>query len=246
VVLLSNPATPRNTTGKAFRITAEAPMTGGHDPAGLVQRKLGKGHIRNMLELASSPVSEPRSAGAATGFEPDELLRRVAESGDRAAFERLFAYFAPRVKAFLMKGGAARDVAEDLAQEAMVKVWRKAKLFDPAKASASTWIYAIARNLRIDALRRNAKPALDPDEPSLAAEEAPTADEEYYRKDRDARIRKIFAALPPNQREVVSLHFFDDASHSAIAERLNIPLGTVKSRLRLAFARIRREVEDLR
>lgn len=176
--------------------------------------------------------------------EVDLLLARVGARGDRAAFERLFAHFAPRLKAFLMKVGAAADQAEDLAQEAMVKVWRKAALYDPAKASAATWIYTIARNVRIDALRRQAKPDLDPNEPAMIPDAEPQADVTVERRERDAAIVRVFEKLPPNQREVVALHFYEDEPHSAIAERLNIPLGTVKSRLRLAFARIRREMEE--
>jgi RNA polymerase sigma-70 factor (ECF subfamily) len=144
-----------------------------------------------------------------------------------------------------MRVGSAPDQAEDLAQEAMVRVWRKAALYDPSKASAATWIYAIARNLRIDALRRQARPELDPNEPMILPEAEPMADDAVERRDRDKRISEVFASLPPNQQEVVALHFYEDEPHSAIARRLNLPLGTVKSRLRLAFARIRRELEGL-
>ncbi len=192
---------------------------------------------------ASSKANGPtRTAPSA---DMSELLLRVAASGDRDAFASLFAYFAPRVKGYLMRNGAAADLADDLAQETMLKVWRKAKLFDPAKAAAATWIFTIARNARIDAARRAAKPALDPDDPTLAPPEEPRADDVMERSARDERIRAAFAALPPNQHQVVELHFLEDAAHSEIAERLGLPLGTVKSRLRLAFEKIRKDLGDL-
>ncbi len=172
------------------------------------------------------------------------LLLRVAADADRDAFNALFLFFAPRIKSYLMKIGAAADLADDLAQEAMLRVWRKAKLFDPAKASASTWIYTIARNVRIDVARRASKPDLDPDEPALLPAAEPQPDLVIDRAARDEKIKTAFAALPPSQYDVVKLHFIDDLAHSEIAERLNLPLGTVKSRLRLAFEKIRMDLGD--
>jgi RNA polymerase sigma-70 factor (ECF subfamily) len=186
-----------------------------------------------------------RTAGIAeAAFDADSLLTEVGERGDREAFARLYEYFAPRIKAYLLKVGAAADHAEDLAQETMVKVWRKAALYQSDKASAATWMFTIARNVRIDAHRRASRPDLDPNEPGIAPEPEPQADETVARNERDAAILRIFGRLPENQREVVALHFYEDEPHTSIAERLNIPLGTVKSRLRLAFARIRRELEE--
>ncbi|MEM6413072.1 MAG: sigma-70 family RNA polymerase sigma factor [Pseudomonadota bacterium] len=181
------------------------------------------------------------SSGAAMS----ELLVRVAVAEDRNAFAELYSFFAPRVKGYLIRGGASPDLADDLAQETLLKVWRKAKLFDPAKAAAATWIFTIARNLRIDAARRASKPALDGEDPALAPEPEPQADDVIERNDRDARIRATFKLLPDNQHEVVKLHFLEDAPHSEIAEKLGLPLGTVKSRLRLAFGKIRKELGEL-
>ncbi|SNT74248.1 RNA polymerase sigma-70 factor, ECF subfamily [Amphiplicatus metriothermophilus] len=190
----------------------------------------------------SAPGGAERPAAAS---EMNDLLARVAASGDREAFSRLFAFFAPRVKGYLMRIGLSPDQAEDLAQDALLKVWRKARLFDPSKASAATWIYTIARNLRIDAARRLNRPLPDHEDPALLPEEEPRADVELERAQRDRRIHAAFDALPPNQRAVVMLHFYEDEPHAAIAERLDLPLGTVKSRLRLAFGRIRKELGDL-
>ena len=176
----------------------------------------------------------------------EEYLEQIAESGDRRAFSAIFTHFAPRVKGFLMKGGASAEEAEDLAQEVMVKVLKKAKLFDSSKASAATWIFAIARNARIDAIRRANKPDLNADEPLLVPEESPRADYMCELKERDARIAKAVSDLPAEQQAVMAMHFYEDESHSAIAERLDVPLGTVKSRLRLAFEKVRKELEDLK
>lgn len=200
-----------------------------------------------MFGALARRVSARRPSALPAPAEPDrlnELLLRVAATGDRDAFNALFAFFAPRIKGYLMRIGTAADLAEDLAQEALLKVWRKARLFDPSKASAATWIFTIARNLRIDAARRASKPALDAEDPAFAQEEEPRADVLLERAHRDEKIREAFQSLPPAQYEVVRLHFVEDAPHSEIAERLNLPLGTVKSRLRLAFGKIRKELGD--
>jgi RNA polymerase sigma-70 factor (ECF subfamily) len=164
-------------------------------------------------------------------------IEAVARSQDRAAFADLFAHFAPRVKGYLMRLGANAQLAEDLAQEAMLTLWRKAALFDPGKASASTWVFTIARNLRIDAIRRERRPEIDPAE--LAPEAERAADDGLVRDEDDARVREAITTLPKEQAQVIELSFFADKPHSAIAKELGLPLGTVKSRLRLAMARIR-------
>ena len=193
-------------------------------------------------------ITRPKNNQAAAQSLLEEmniLLGHVAETSDRAAFERLFEFFAPRVKGYLIKIGTSGELAEDLAQETLLKVWRKAKLFDSSKASASTWIFTIARNLRIDAARRASRPTIDPDDASMAPEEEPLADEIIERGERDKKIHASFSSLPANQLEVVKMHFIEDATHSEISERLNVPLGTVKSRLRLAFQKIRKDIGDL-
>ena len=165
------------------------------------------------------------------------MLQAVACAQDRAAFADLFAHFGPRVKGYLMRLGASAAVAEDLAQEAMLTLWRKAALFDASKASVSTWVFTIARNLRIDAIRRERHPEIDPAE--LAPDEERPADDGMVRDQDDARVRVAMAGLPKEQRQVIELSFFADKPHSQIAKELGLPLGTVKSRLRLAMARIR-------
>jgi RNA polymerase sigma-70 factor (ECF subfamily) len=169
-------------------------------------------------------------------------IEAVARSQDRAAFADLFAHFAPRVKGYLMRLGANAQLAEDLAQEAMLTLWRKAALFDAQKASASTWVFTIARNLRIDAIRRERHPEIDPSE--LAPEPERAADAGMVRDQDDARVREALTTLPKEQAVVIELSFFADKPHSIIAKELGLPLGTVKSRLRLAMARIRVSLGD--
>jgi len=170
---------------------------------------------------------------------PEDWLRAIAEREDRAAFASLFRAFAPRIKGYMMRLGCSAAQAEDLVQETFVGVWRKARLYDPAKAAAATWIFTVARNLRIDLLRRERRPEIDPDDPALVGDAAPLPDAELSGKQQAARVRAALATLPAEQVSVVELSFFAGKAHGAIAEELDIPLGTVKSRLRLAFRRIR-------
>jgi RNA polymerase sigma factor (sigma-70 family) len=166
-------------------------------------------------------------------------LLAVAQDRDRTAFQALFGHFAPRVKAYLMRLGAPAPQAEDLAQEAMLSLWRKSHLFDPAKASVGTWVFTIARNLRIDAIRRERRPELDPADPMLSPEGERGADESLAAAEDEDRLRLALKSLPPDQVRVIELSFFADKPHSQIAAELEIPLGTVKSRLRLAMLRLR-------
>lgn len=172
-------------------------------------------------------------------------IMAIAEHGDRAAFGALFGHFAPRVKAYLMRLGAPAAVAEELSQEAMLLVWRKAAYYDPRKSQVSTWIFTIARNLRIDAVRREARPELHPDEPTLRPPQPPGAEETISANQHEQRLREALKALPRDQAEVVALSFFADKPHGDICRDLGIPLGTVKSRLRLAMKRLRAALGDV-
>ena len=174
------------------------------------------------------------------------LIAAVAARQDRAAFHALFEFFAPRVKAFMHRQGTDRDMVDEIVQETMVNVWRKAQQFDPAKASVSTWIFTIARNQRIDLLRKAYRPAPDMNDPALVPDPDPRPYEGIAREQEAGRLKMALANLPPEQQEVLQLAFFEEKAHPKVAEELGIPLGTVKSRIRLAMQRIRAELGDSR
>ena len=173
-----------------------------------------------------------------------ELVERIAASADKAAFTRLFAYYAPRVKGYLLRLGMGQAEAEEVCQEVMVAVWRKAATFDRRQASVATWIFRIARNRRIDAFRRDQRAVLDVSDPIFHPEPAAGADQIAEASEREAELRTAVAELPPEQRDLVRVAFYEDLSHSQVAERTGLPLGTVKSRLRLAFAKLKLRLAD--
>jgi RNA polymerase sigma-70 factor (ECF subfamily) len=172
-----------------------------------------------------------------------DLLRRVAERADPAAFRELYETFGPRVKAYMMRKGADAGTAEDLAQETLLTVWRKAALYADDKGSMTTWVFAIARNLRIDRLRREV-PWQELPETRLAEASADASpDEALAEKERQARVRAALAGLPDDQRQVVALAYLEGLTQSEIAVHLGLPLGTVKSRMRIAYQKVRAALE---
>jgi RNA polymerase sigma-70 factor (ECF subfamily) len=173
-----------------------------------------------------------------------DLMAAVADRQDRTAYSELFAYYAPRVKSYLMRLGADAALAEEIAQDVMVTVWRKAALFDRVQASVSTWIFRIARNRRIDVFRRAKRPDLDPEETMIlpAGVEAPDARIEAM--ETETRVRAAMQDLPEEQVNLLKLAFYEGLSHSEIAGKLDLPLGTVKSRIRLAFGKMKAKLDD--
>jgi RNA polymerase sigma-70 factor (ECF subfamily) len=143
-----------------------------------------------------------------------------------------------------MRLGSDAAAAEDLMQDVMLTVWRRAESYDAAQAGVGTWIFTIARNRRIDALRRERRPQLDAADPALQPEPPAAADQVTAAQEWEERLAAALRDLPPEQGEMVRLAYYEDRSHSDIAQRLNIPLGTVKSRLRLAVARLRSRFDD--
>ena len=172
------------------------------------------------------------------------LLVSVAKDRDKGAFVKLFEYFAPRVKSYLMSNGCTPEVADDLAQETMLAVWDKAPSYDPKKAAVSTWIFTIARNKRIDVLRKENRPAPHPDDPFFV--EDVLRPDEYYDVEAEQRVvAEALKTLPEEQADLVRMNFFEDKSHADIAKETKLPLGTIKSRIRLAVGKLRKSVEDM-
>ena len=175
--------------------------------------------------------------GGAPQGEWVEQMLRLAKDGDEAAFAELFDHFAPRVKAFLIKSGATASLAEECAQDVMATVWNKAGLFDPTRASVATWIFTIARNRRIDALRKARRP--EPEDLPWGPEPEPDQVDAMVLQQETERLGEALALLPDNQRELIEKAYFGDLSHGEIAKLTGLPLGTIKSRIRLALEKLR-------
>lgn len=221
------------------------------------------GYLRNdgmMFDAATNPESGGRGdaaryvAGKATysgqdrrlaakGTETDwaAFMLRVRDHADRAAFAALFNHFAPRIKGFLMKSGTPEALAEDCAQDVMATVWQKAHLFDPAKAGVATWVFTIARNRRIDALRKSRRP--EPEDLDWGpGEEAPDQAEVYAAEEEARELGRALQALPAAQKALIERAYWGDRTHGELAAETGLPLGTIKSRIRLALERLRREM----
>ena len=184
-----------------------------------------------------------RPARSIPPAELSALVEAVAARGDREAFAQLFGYFAPRLNAYLLRTGCDAGTAEEIAQDTMVTLWRKAHLFDPEKSSLVTWLYRVARNRWIDSRRRERPNLLDSNAPDLDLCDGTDLFSEVAIQQRHNAMRAALEGLPNEQFMIVHLAFFDGLSHSQISERIDLPLGTVKSRIRLGFARLRRSLE---
>jgi RNA polymerase sigma factor (sigma-70 family) len=166
----------------------------------------------------------------------DQMLR-VRDSRDKEAFSELFSHFAPRIKGYLMKSGASATVAEECAQDVMTTLWRKSDQFDPTRASVATWIFTIARNRRIDILRRDRRP--EPEDLPWGPEPEPEQSRVLEIQQESARLVLAIAALPPNQRSLIEQAYFGEMTQAEISQITGLPLGTIKSRIRLALDRLR-------
>ncbi|MBP2147881.1 sigma-70 family RNA polymerase sigma factor [Xanthobacter autotrophicus DSM 597] len=188
--------------------------------------------------------AEPRVASS--GAELSAMIVAIASRADREAFARLFRHFAPRVKSYLVRSGLSANAAEELAQETLLTVWRKATYFDPTRAAASTWIFTIARNLSIDLKRRERYGDTYHAETHEDEVDETSGETILMTAEREARVRAALAKLSEEQATIVRLSFFQEKPHSQIAQELGIPLGTAKSRVRLALNRLRALLEDLK
>ena len=175
-----------------------------------------------------------------------DLLCKVADERDQRAFQELFDAFSGRIKSYMVRHGAEAATADDIVQEAFTTVWRKAHLFDRRKGTAPSWIFRVARNLRIDRVRKERvwQPLPD-DHLEQVSEDAPP-DEAVSQNERQEAVREALGLLPPEQLEVIELCYMDGLSQSEAAERLELPIGTVKSRMRLAYSKLQPILTDVR
>jgi RNA polymerase sigma-70 factor (ECF subfamily) len=164
-------------------------------------------------------------------------MASIAQHQDQKAFAEVFRHFAPRVKAFLIKSGADYALAEECMQDVMATLWHKAHLYDPSRASVATWIFTIARNRKIDLLRRYARP--EPEDLPWGPEDSPDQADVIALQQESTKLVEAIRKLPKKQRDLIERAYFGDLTHSEIASETGLPLGTIKSRIRLALERLR-------
>jgi RNA polymerase sigma-70 factor (ECF subfamily) len=215
----------------------------------LIRGAVPPGHLAKAGPLHDRPKHDGGKSAAfyaaRTPAHLASLIEAIAADQDREAFAALFDYFAPRIKGFLIRSNTPPAAAEELAQEALLMVWRKAGQYDRTKAGASAWIFTIARNLRIDVARREQRGRLLDLEATDEAEPPTPPDAMLLTGEREQRVHAALAHLSDDQLRVVRLSFFEGKAHADIASELELPLGTVKSRIRLAMSRLRELLGDL-
>jgi RNA polymerase sigma-70 factor (ECF subfamily) len=203
-------------------------------------------HGRQVLRpyVARSIAAKKGTQGVSLGQETDwtALMLAVRDRGDREAFAALFRHFAPRVKAYLMKSGAAAAQAEECAQDVMTTLWQKAAQFDAERASVATWVFTIARNRMIDMIRRDRRP--EPEPAPWDRSEEPDQAEIYAATEESRLLTAALAELPEKQRSLIQRAYYGELSHSEIASETGLPLGTIKSRIRLALDRLRLRMSE--
>lgn len=199
-----------------------------------------------MVYPSISAAPERRRRAVTSRGTMSDLLLRIARDRDGAAFRQLFDAYGRRVQSYMMRQGADPATAEELAQETLLTVWRKAEHYKAEKGGALTWIFTIARNLRIDRLRKEfGWQELTNELADTLPSDETAPDDEASNRQREKRVQAVLKELSPEQREVITLAYVEGLSHSEIAEQLSLPLGTVKSRMRLAYQKVRTSLEDL-
>lgn len=188
--------------------------------------------------IGKTPVTVDKDEVAAGWI---DCMIRIRDHKDEQAFVQVFRHFAPRVKAFLMRSGADATLAEECVQEVMATVWRKSHLFDPTRASAATWIFTIARNKKIDAFRKQRRP--EPEDLTWGPEAEPDQTDVLGLQQESEQLGRAIAALPEKQRTLIEKAYYGDLTHSEIADQTGLPLGTIKSRIRLALEKLRHDMK---
>ena len=188
---------------------------------------------------------EPETAPKAELSAPTQWLIAVRDRRDRVAFANLFDYFAPRLRTMMLRSGMGRAVADDMVQEVLLTAWQKAAQFDPARAQAAAWIYRIARNRQIDHIRRERRPM--PDAVAMGVEDVTSDAQNALALDQESiQLRDALEKLSDEQRVVIEQSFLGDLTHAEIRQRTGLPMGTIKSRIRLGLERLRHELKELR
>jgi len=214
------------------------------------------GQTSNIVPLNTARQEKARRvmAARAINMTPEErgpeywagLVVDIAERQDRDAFQALYDFYAPRVKSFTMRSGLNEHMAEEIAQEALLTVWRKAEKYNPTIASVSTWIFTIARNKKIDRLRKDSRPLPDANDPTFLGEGEASPETTAWHSINAQKVHAALRELPDEQAQVLTLAFIEENPHGAISETLGIPLGTVKSRIRLGLEKLKTHLADQR
>lgn len=191
------------------------------------------GSRKDKPEVSPPPISPQTTA-----------MLAVRDQRDKAAFAALFDHFAPRLKGFVMRSGMPAGRAEEIVQEVMLTVWRKAALFDPQRAQVSAWVYQIARNRLIDVIRKERRPM--PEEWQIEPDPEPDPRDILELEQEVGRMKTAMALLSPDQRDMIERAYLGELSHQQISLQTGLPLGTIKSRIRLGLDRLRRELKDIR
>ena len=166
-----------------------------------------------------------------------DLVKRIAKDRDEAAFSEIFDYIAPKINAYYINHNLSSELAEELTQEVLSTIWIKAELFNSEKSKFITWSFTIARNKKIDLYRKNQKKVSNEDVRDFLYENDKSNDYEI-----ESTINKITEELDQNQKKLIKMSFFEQKSHKIIAAELEIPLGTVKSRIRATLSKMQKHI----
>ena len=193
----------------------------------------------------AAPASEETHGAGVGTFSPEtRWMLAVRDTRDRTAFSALFDHFAPRLKGFVIRSGTSPAKAEEVVQDVMLTVWHKAAQFDPHRAQVSAWIYQIARNRQIDVMRRDNRPMPEELKEDPGAE--PDASQIIAIEQEARKLKSALLRLKDEQRDVIEKAYLGELSHQQISDQTGLPLGTIKSRIRLGLNRLRHELKDLK
>ena len=163
------------------------------------------------------------------------LIFKIANEQNKSAFNDIFDYFAPRVIGYLVGSGSQKEIAEEIAQEVLSMVWQKAGQFDYKKGNVNTWVFTIARNKRIDRIRKNENPSYN----TVDLIDALYSKNDIQNNDFEEEIKVLQNKLNKSEKKLIKMNFFEGKSHKIISKDLEIPLGTIKSRIRKILIKIR-------
>lgn len=199
----------------------------------------------NAISKFGQQALNGRAPAPVADSEQQAWIAAIATTRDKRAFAELYRFYGPKLKAYVMRAGTDAQAAEEITQEAMIAVWRKAASFDRSKASVSTWLFTIVRNKRIDMLRREGRPDLTAEDFIHLEPDQGAPEDGVFLDQAGSLLGEQLRDLPDEQAEVIRKAYFEDKSHQAIAEELALPLGTVKSRIRLGLSRLRSGMKEL-